>query len=148
MTIVQCKFCKKPFHSVGGSICPDCLDQIDKDFLTIRDYLYDHPGAFDIDAVCEATEVNKKIALHLLAEKRLNISLPGDVQSVPGGLSCSICHKPISYGNMCEDCKISLSNKLTSSPMAAAASSPKREPEKKKPIQPDSGAKIRIRGRD
>lgn len=108
-TIAQCKFCSKPFHSIGGKVCPNCLDEIDEDYVKIRDYIYDNPGKLDIDAVCEATGVHKKVVLYLLEEKRLIFSTP-----VSGGLSCSICHRPISEGAMCDSCKKSLSNTLNS----------------------------------
>lgn len=141
-TITSCKFCNKPFHSVGGNICSNCHDQIDQDFFTIRDYLYDNPGAFDIDAICEATGVSKKIALHLLAEKRLTISVAEGTPPVTGGLYCSVCRKPISYGSMCEDCRVSLSNKLGTGNASAAT----KRPEK---IQPDkSGPRMHVHRRD
>ena len=120
MTIEQCKFCNKPFQSVGGRICPNCLEQIDIDFITIRDYMYDHPGTFDVDSICKATEVPKAVVLHLIKEQRLTISKPGG----GGVLTCSICHKPIAIGTICDDCKLSLSGTLGKSavpPPAAPA---------------------------
>ncbi len=70
---------------------------------------------YDVDAICNATGVSKKIALHLLAEKRLDISPPAGTKGFIGHLTCSVCRKPISHGDMCDDCKMALSNQLTSS---------------------------------
>ena len=102
MNIIQCKMCKKPFHSIGGKICPECLHKIDQDFIIVRDYIYDNQGA-DIDTVAEETEVDKAVILHLLKEGRLTLSSTGS----GGGsmLMCEVCRKPIYTGRMCEACK-------------------------------------------
>lgn len=114
-TILQCKFCNKPFQGMSTRICPECDRKIDEDFIKIRDYVYDNPGSFDIDAICEATEVEKKIALHLLKEGRLTISTPPPGSGVLAAFVCSVCKKPIPTGTMCDDCKNSLSSTLSSS---------------------------------
>jgi len=101
MNIMQCQFCKKPFQSIGRRICPDCLEQVDRGFVTVRDYLYDHKHA-DIDTVCEDTGVSKHIILHLLKEGRLTL---GDESDGAGVLFCEMCKKPISSGRLCSSCK-------------------------------------------
>ena len=123
-TIIQCKFCNMPFQSLGGKLCNNCLDQIDLDFTVIRDYLYEHPGAVNIDRICEDTGIKKRVILYLIDEKRLTISTPEG-----GVFTCNICHKPINEGNMCDDCKNSLSQTLG----AAIINSPAPAAEKKKP---------------
>ena len=112
MNIIQCKICKKPFHSVGSKICSDCLQRIDKDFFIVRDYIYDNQGA-DIDTVSEATGVEKFIILHLLKEGRLELATPGGA----GGtmLNCEVCKKPIITGRMCEGCKSKVSETIQKS---------------------------------
>ena len=102
MNIIQCTFCKKPFQSFGGRICVNCLEKIDRDFITVRDYIYENKHT-DMDKVSEETEVPKQIILHLLKEGRLIIDDPeggGD-----GILTCEVCKKPINSGRMCKDCK-------------------------------------------
>lgn len=101
MNIIQCTFCKKPFQSFGGRICGNCLERIDKDFITVRDYIYDNKHA-DIDTVSEETGVPKQIILHLLKEGRLIID---DPDGGGGLLFCEVCKKPINTGRMCKDCK-------------------------------------------
>lgn len=137
-TILQCRFCNMPFQSLGGKICPNCLDQIDLDFTTIRDYLYEHPGVFDIDRISEETEVKKKFILHLIEEKRLTFSTPEG-----GVFSCRICHRPIEEGTMCDDCKGSLSITLGST-----ISAPEKSDEKKPLTSKRSGAKMHLRSND
>jgi len=99
MNIVQCTFCKKPFTSLGGRVCPACLEQIDKDFITVRDYIYEHKHS-NIDRISEETEVKKPIIMHLLKEGRLIIDSPdGD-----GMLTCEMCKKSINTGRLCKEC--------------------------------------------
>jgi len=105
MNIIQCSFCKKPFQSFGNKICGNCLEKIDKDFMTVRDYIYENKHA-DMDQVSEETGVPKQIILHLLKEGRLIVD---DPENHGGGLLlCEVCKKPISTGRMCKDCKSSV----------------------------------------
>ena len=120
MNIIQCRFCNKPFASVGGRICPACMDQIDKDFITVRDYIYEHKQT-NIDIVAEETEVSKRIILHLLKEGRLIIDSPtGDGGGV---LFCEMCKKSIKTGRLCKECmgKVALTLDKSTSGSAAAA---------------------------
>ena len=100
MNIIQCKICHKPFHSIGGNTCPDCMAKIDREYSTVRDYIYDNPNA-KIDDVSKETGVEKAVILHLLKDGRLKLSSP----DIGGALVCYICKKPISSGRMCEECK-------------------------------------------
>jgi predicted amidophosphoribosyltransferase len=111
MNIVQCTFCKKPFASVGGRICPACSEQIDRDFITVRDYIYDHKSS-NIDIIAKETEVPKQTIIHLLKEGRLVIeSLDGGEGG--GVLFCEMCKKPINTGRLCKDCMGKVANKMT-----------------------------------
>ncbi|MCL2248404.1 MAG: hypothetical protein FWC13_03975 [Oscillospiraceae bacterium] len=101
MNIIQCQFCKKPFASLRGKVCPACLTQIDQDFIKVRDYIYDHKQT-NIDVVAEETEVSKQIILYLLKEGRLIIDSPdGDGGGI---LQCEMCKKSISTGRLCKGC--------------------------------------------
>lgn len=128
-TIIQCKFCNLPFHSVGGKICQNCLQKIDEDFTTIRDYIYDHPGRFDVDSICEATDVKKSVVLHLIREGRLEIN---DYGQGGGAFSCSVCFKPISSGTMCDECKSRVSGMLDSAVSKPEAPAKKPAPKSAK----------------
>ena len=109
MNIIQCNFCKKPFQSYGGRTCSICLERIDRDFITVRDYIYENKHA-DMDTVSEETEVPKQIILHLLKEGRLIVDEPeGDSSGI---LSCEVCKKPINSGRMCKSCKDKVANTM------------------------------------
>ena len=124
MNIIACSICKKPFHSVGGRICGNCLERIDKDFLTVRDYIYEHKHS-DIDKVSEATEVPKQIIMHLLKEGRLTLE---DATGAGGGvLFCEVCKKPINTGRMCRECMDKVSNTMQKNVGGNKPPEPKKE---------------------
>jgi predicted amidophosphoribosyltransferase len=99
VNIVQCTFCRKPFLSTGGRICSDCNEQIDRDFITVRDYIYEHKLS-NIDKISEETEVSRQIIIHLLKEGRLII----EGEDGGGVLFCESCKKPINTGRLCAEC--------------------------------------------
>lgn len=109
MNIVQCKMCRKPFDGYGGRICPDCLKKIDKDFVTVRDYIYENKRA-NMDEVSEETGVEKAVIMYLLKEGRL--TLIGDDAGV---LLCEVCKRPINSGRMCEKCKNTVASTMQKS---------------------------------
>jgi hypothetical protein len=123
MNIIQCTFCKKPFQSLGRRICNECLEQIDKDFITVRDYIYEHKQT-NMDTVSEETGVSKQIIMYLLKEGRLIL----DDDSGGGGvLFCEVCKKPINSGRLCKDCKGKVASTMQQSVSARPAAAPKNE---------------------
>jgi len=85
------------------------LERIDKDFITVRDYIYENKNAH-MDTVSEETGVPKQIILHLLKEGRLVIDAPDGGNG--GMLFCEVCKKPINTGRMCTDCKDRVANTM------------------------------------
>ena len=126
MNILQCSICKKPFQSIGGKVCNECLRKMDEDFIVVRDYIYEHKHA-DIDKVSEETGVKKQVIIHLLKEGRLIIE---DLEGGGGGmLFCEVCKKPINTGRMCKDCKDKVSSTMQKSVGAAKPAQAKKEEE-------------------
>lgn len=111
MNVVQCTFCKRPFMQISNKICPACLEKIDKDFVKVRDFIYDNKFA-GIDAAAEETGVDQKIIMYLVKEGRLIIDSPDGEGG--GMLHCESCKKPINTGRLCSNCSDSISNKMTS----------------------------------
>ena len=120
MNIIQCQFCKRPFASVVGKICPECLEKIDRDFITVRDYIYENAHA-NIDKISEETEVPKQIIIHLLKEGRLIIDGPDG----GGVLACEVCKNPINTGRMCKDCMGKVSSTMDKHVSSGKAPDPK-----------------------
>ena len=100
-----------PFQSVsGGKVCPDCVSKMDRDFITVRDYIYENRDT-KIDKVAEETGVEKAVILQLLKEGRLALDTPDS----GGMLLCDLCRKPISSGRMCTECKGKIASTMTKS---------------------------------
>ena len=133
MNIIQCKSCKKLFHSLGAKTCPDCLRQIDLDFITVRDYIYDNPNS-RIDKVAKETGVEKATILHLLREGRLTLDNP----DAEGLLTCEVCKQPIASGRICNSCKDDVAASMDRSIQGKKPP----EPEKKDPISSKYDAKM------
>lgn len=105
MNFEKCKICREAFRSYGGRICPDCLNQIEMDFLTIRDYIDDHPGHIDAEEIAEKTGVSTAIVIHLINEGRLFTS--GLSDGVIFG-KCKVCGKSLPSGAICSSCNAAL----------------------------------------
>jgi len=122
MTIIQCKICNKPFQSLGGTTCPACVEKIDRDFMTVRDYIYDNPNS-RIDEAAKETGVEKAVILQLLKDGRLKLDTP----DTEGALVCYICKKPISTGRMCDECKGKVASKMSESIVSKKPPEPERK---------------------
>lgn len=139
MNIVTCQFCRKPFAAISGKICPNCMEQIDRDFIKVRDYIYENEKSNlrpNIDTIAEETEVSKQIIIHLVKEGRLIIDSP---DGEGGGLIvCESCKKPIKTGRLCENCMKAISNSID------RAAAPAPTPAAKKP-EPNFKGSAKIR---
>ncbi len=103
MDVRQCKTCNRLFQYMGKPYCPECMDEMDRMFIKVRDYLYDHPDA-DIPEISGKTDVKEKVILDFLKDERLSL------QNASGMLICEQCGKAIEAGRMCRECKERLSN--------------------------------------
>ena len=109
MDILQCRICSKPFQSFGGKTCTNCLEEMEMQYIKVRDYIYDNPYNSEIDKISAETEVPHAAILQMLKDGRLMIrTVDGD----SGLLSCEICKRPIGSGKMCDDCKNQVAEEL------------------------------------
>lgn len=99
MDIKSCLKCERAFAYDGVDLCPKCRYDDDEDFRTVKEYLYDNPGA-DIKEVSEETEVSTKKILQYLKEERITIA-EGSKNTV---LACERCSKAINMGRFCNQC--------------------------------------------
>jgi predicted amidophosphoribosyltransferase len=105
----KCKFCREPFFSHGNRLCQQCQEQIDKDFVTVRDYIYDHPHNAGVDQISSATGVGEKTIIYLLEEDRLTSTA---ALAISAGLRCKICGRNINTGAICDSCKATITKDL------------------------------------
>lgn len=103
--VKQCKQCGRLFESFGAHLCPRCADELEQNFLVVKDYVYDHPDANVFD-VAKETGIPEKMVLEFLREGRLSMNT--------AELDCEECGKPISSGRFCSECKNKLENVLMS----------------------------------
>ncbi len=102
----QCKQCGK-LLSTYSELCSECSEKRDKDFILIKDYIYDYPEA-NVSQIAKDTKVEEKVILYFLKEGRLT------VKSEDTGLKCEKCGKIIHSGRFCGMCKLKLENSLNS----------------------------------
>lgn len=94
-----CTSCGKMFLKVGTrSVCPECAEREEGDFLKVKEYLYEYPNS-TIEEVSEQTEVSREVILGWIKDGR--IEAKGMAISYP----CSICGKPIHMGKICMKCQ-------------------------------------------
>lgn len=106
--IQQCRECKRLFESLYDStICPACVEKMDKEFLVVKDYVYDHPDA-NVIKVSVETGIPVKRVLNMLREGRLSIA------DANGMMTCMECGKQISSGKYCNDCLGKIEKELKS----------------------------------
>ncbi len=97
--MVNCERCGKMFGSNGFyNVCELCTKRDEQDFLKIKEYLTEHPGAKLFDVVSDLNVAVRKIKRYL-RENRLEI-----IESNNHFLFCEMCGKPIRSGQLCDNC--------------------------------------------
>jgi predicted amidophosphoribosyltransferase len=99
MSVVKCQDCGGLFSFLPRGLCADCLDHIEKDYRTVRDYLRDNPGTL-VHQVAEATEVDEGRIRDFIEEGRIEFATVGNV-----ALACEVCGATIASGRHCEPCR-------------------------------------------
>lgn len=104
MGLTNCARCKQLFQSAGGGvICPDCLEQDEKDFEVVNHALRENPNQA-IPELAEATGVSERRILRFLEEGRiLSDAVAHDVK-------CGKCGQPAISATLrlCESCSADL----------------------------------------
>lgn len=105
----NCPVCGKVFVKVVKNLCPACVEAEEKEFMTVREYIKENPGA-SVEEISVVTEIDEKKILKWLREGRIEYS------SKEAGLkiTCKSCGAPISVGNLCINCAKELSDKMHS----------------------------------
>lgn len=106
MDVRNCKRCGKIYNYDGFKNCPTCRREDEADFIKVKEYIYDNPGA-NISDVAEATEVDSAKIIEFLRQDRLEIADGGNLV-----LECERCSVSINSGRFCHKCKGELEKEL------------------------------------
>ncbi|HHX61556.1 MAG TPA: hypothetical protein GX707_12730 [Epulopiscium sp.] len=109
MEVKSCKRCKGLFHHVvGPQLCQKCKKRDEEDFVKVKDYLYENPGA-SMTTVCDELEVTVRQIQQYLREGRLTVS-----KDSPIAIECERCNARILTGRYCDSCRASMTNQFSS----------------------------------
>ncbi len=111
--ITNCKKCGKMFtySSFGPKLCNQCKNSEEEEFKTIKEYIYNNPGA-TISEISSVLGVSTAKITRYLKEGRLEIiGSEGDANLI---LKCEACGKSIKTGRYCDDCERDLAKGLAS----------------------------------
>jgi len=95
--IRNCKHCNRLFQYQSSKYCPNCVIELDKVFMVIREYIYENPDSTIVE-VSENTGVDNEIIMDFLREGKL------ELKEASLMLECRSCGKAIKTGVMCKDC--------------------------------------------
>jgi flagellar operon protein (TIGR03826 family) len=108
LNLRNCKRCKNLFVSVGQLICPACVDEEEKQFELVKQYLDEYPKSTP-SQISEGTGVPEEMIIEFIKRGRL-VTVKTAV-----AYSCELCRRPISTGRLCNNCKRRLEVQLRSS---------------------------------
>lgn len=94
----NCSICGRLFaYQQGRTVCSRCREQEEEQYMLVRKYVRDNPGA-TVFEVAEATGVDEELILQFLREGRLQSR--GFVEM----LQCQRCGARIDSGKYCANC--------------------------------------------
>lgn len=112
MDVRNCKNCGRLFNYLNGpSICPACRDELENQFVQVKEYVRENPGA-TIQMVADDNGVTVQQIRQWVREERLEFS-----KDSPVGIECEICGATIRTGRYCEACKGKMQKELDSAIM-------------------------------
>ena len=101
MEVRNCRGCGRLFNYIGGgySLCPACMEQLDKKFNEVKAYIRENPKA-TIPQISQDNDVSVIQIERWVREERLVFS-----DDSPIGLDCEGCGVTIKSGRFCPQCK-------------------------------------------
>ncbi len=129
----NCRSCGRLFVDTGQGSCPDCLEQEERDFERVRQFLKENPGA-TIDETAGKTQVKRELIIRFLRQGRL------EAEGGVAELTCEGCGAAIRSGLYCPAC----AQKLDKSIRRIAGEKP---PGAKEPEAPPSRGRVYLSDR-
>jgi len=106
LNMSNCPRCGRLFVRKFHRICQHCINEIEQQYETVRNYLKEHPGA-TITEVSEETGVSVQQITKFIREGRLSIK-----DSPNMSYPCESCGALIREGNLCGTCRQKLTKKI------------------------------------
>lgn len=99
-TVRTCEYCGRLFQSLGTGVCSACSEKLDRDFVKVREYIYDSPESVSIADILEHTDVPEKAIRLFLKEGRISSKMV----SLGDYMKCEACGAPTEGGRLCRKC--------------------------------------------
>lgn len=110
MEVTNCRGCGRLFNYLQGpKLCPACVDELEKKFVEVKEYIRANPSA-TITQISEENEVTTKQIKQWIREERLSFT-----DDSPIGIECENCGTMIKTGRFCNNCKNVLQHDLAQS---------------------------------
>lgn len=93
----NCPQCGRLFAYQGRNLCKKCQEEEENEYLVVRRYVREHPGA-TVFEVAEETGVEEEKILQFLRDGRLQS------KGLTAVLECERCGQKISSGRYCQQC--------------------------------------------
>ncbi len=107
--VKNCRRCKRIIMwAMGPQLCEDCKKAEEEDFLKVRKFVRDYPGA-SIQEVSAATEISQATIHKYLKDGRLEVS-----EDSPIAINCENCGARIRSGRFCVACSTTLARDMMS----------------------------------
>lgn len=98
-TLVNCPRCGKLFVRTFQKMCPECVKEIDEEFIRCRDYIRENPQT-RMKELSEATGVKVWQIVQFIIEGRLVLTKDNPNLFY----TCERCGKNIQSGRLCKTC--------------------------------------------
>ena len=129
--LVHCQRCRRVFVRTAKNICPQCLYEIEQEFLRCHDFLRDHPGSTVME-IHEGTGVSVKQIEEFVKEGRFEFVSGGNLD-----YGCERCGRRIRKGRFCDQCQQELMREFSQ-----LMDEKKEFPEAPRPAGPSKGSVI------
>lgn len=105
--IKNCKRCRKIImHTAGPQLCDACKKADEEEFIKVRKFVRDFPGA-TVQEASTATEVSQNTIIKYLKEGRLEVA-----ENSPLAILCETCGARVRSGRFCAKCTTSLAREM------------------------------------
>lgn len=101
----NCPRCGRLFAAQDRSVCRKCQESEDDEYMVVRKYVRDNPGA-SVFEVSEATKVEEEKILQFLRDGRLQS------RGMTTIIECARCGRYISEGTYCASCVNDLNSQI------------------------------------